>query len=221
MIVIPKKLRLLVERWLESQDRTREHGGYFFGSESQFWAFLPCPNFSKTPYKEFSRGNGDYFAKAFGQLLELPLVAQTHTHPNGSVASEADRSYIESHGLTYEVIIADMKKSWRWFVINRQLQEVGVVESDDELKHIAFMLAHEVGMTDLGRVFVTPKGELLGTDMAKILLEMDKDAYRVWEHKKKHSWRSKKQMASELNLSRARLNKALVKIEKASTVNHS
>ena len=220
MIIIPKKLRLLVEGWLENQDRNREHGGYFFGSQSQFWAFLPCPNFSKNPWKEFSRGNGDYFAKAFGNMLELPVVAEMHTHPTGSVPSEGDRRYIESHQLSFEVIIADMKDRWRWFVVNRQLQEVGVTESDEELKHIAFMLAHEIGVTDLGRVFVTPKGELLGTDMAKILLEMDVDAYRVWEYKKKHSWRSKKQMANDLEVSRARLNKALTKIEKISSRNH-
>jgi len=214
MIIVPKKLRLLVERYLEKQDRAREHGGYFFGSQSQFWAFLPCPNFSKEPWKEFSRGNGDYFGEAFGSMLELPIVAGMHTHPNGSVPSEGDRRYIESHRFNYEVVIADMKDRWRWFVVNRQLQEVGVTESDDELTHIAFMLAHEIGVTDLGRVFVTPKGELLGSDMAKILLQMDADAFRVWEYKKQHSWRSKKQVGTDLGLSKARLNKALTKVER-------
>jgi len=219
MIIIPKKLRLLVERWLEKQDRTREHGGYFFGTETQFYAFMPCPNFSKEPWKEFDRGNGDYFAESFGQMLESPIVAEMHTHPSGSVPSEGDRRYIEGHRLYYEVILADMKDKWRWFVINRQMQEIGIAESDEELTKLAFMLSHEVGITDLGRVFVTPKGELLGSEKAKILLQMDADAYRLWEYKKKHSWASKKQMANDLHLSKAKLNQALTKIDKA-TVNH-
>jgi len=220
MIVIPKKLRSLVEGYIKASDRRRELGGFFFGSEGKFKAFLPCPNFSQTPYRQFNYGSGRYFAEEFSKMLGFPIVADMHTHPDGTVVSARDLDYLKS-GYPYHVVIADMGESFRWFVLDRKGREVGIVESDEELEKLAFFFAEETGLRDLGRAFLTPSGELLiTTDKGRCFLQLDEDALKVYEalasYKPRWKRPSKKELRELTGLSLTRLNRALSKLKETS-----
>lgn len=220
MIVIPKKLKDVVEHYILSSDRSKELGGYFYGSESKFQAFLPSPNFSDTPRTTFKRTRtGDSFAKEFGVMLDLPIVAELHTHPNGSVVSEADTKYLRSHAYSYEVVVADQGEKFRWFVVNRSLQEVGYIESDEELEKLAFIFALEIGLKDMGRVFLSNDNTLLTTTaLGRALISFDEDAYKLYnllkDIKLRYYFPPKTEMSRMTGLSAARVNKALAKLEK-------
>jgi len=220
MIVIPKKLKDVVEHYILSSDRSKEVGGYFYGSESKFQAFLPSPNFSETPRNTFKRTRtGDRFAKEFGVMLDIPIVAEMHSHPDGSVVSEADTKYIRTHNYPYEVVIADQGDKFRWFVVNRDLQEVGFIESDEELEKLAFIFALEMGLKDIGRVFLSNENTLLTTTaLGRALLSIDEDAYKLYnllkDYKRRYSFPRKTEMAHMTGLSSAKVNKALAKLEK-------
>lgn len=220
MIVIPKKLKDVVEHYILSSDRSKEVGGYFYGSESKFQAFLPSPNFSETPRNTFKRTRtGDSFAKEFGVMLGTPIVAEMHTHPDGSIVSEADVKYIRSHSYPYEVVIADQGKKFRWNIVDRNLQEVGYIESDEELEKLAFIFALEMGLKDIGRVFLSNDNSLLMTTaLGRTLISFDEDAYKLYnllkDIKLRYYFPPKTEMARITGLSAARVNKALAKLEK-------
>ncbi len=220
MIVIPKKLKNIVEHYILSSDRTKELGGYFFGSESKFQAFLPSPNYSETPRNTFRHAkSGKHFAKQFGVMLDLPVVASLHTHPNGSVVSEVDTKYLRTHEYTYEVVIADQGEKFRWFVVDRHLQEIGFIESDEELEKLAFIFALELGLKDLGRVFMSNDNTLLTTTaLGRSLLSIDEDAYKLYNLlkgiKRRYSFPRKTVMQKSTGLSASRVNKALARLDK-------
>jgi len=220
MIVIPKKLKDVVEHYNLSSDRSKEVVVYFYGSESKFQAFLPSPNFSETPRNTFKRTRtGDRFAKEFGVMLDLPIVGEMHTHPNGTVVSEADTKYIQSHSYPYEVVIADQGEKFRWFVVNRNLQEVGYIESDEALEKLAFIFALEMGLKDIGRVFLSNDNTLLTTTaLGRALLSLDEDAYKLYkllkDIKLRYYFPPKTEMARITGLSAAKVKKALTKLEK-------
>lgn len=220
MIVIPKKLKDIVEQYILSSDRSKELGGYFYGSESKFQAFLPSPNFSDSPRNTFKRTRtGDRFAKEFGVMLGIPIVAEMHTHPDGSIVSEADNKYIRSHDYTYEVVIADQGEKFRWNIVNRKLHEMGYIESDEELEKLAFIFALEMGLKDLGRVFISNNNQLLTTTtLGRALLSIDEDAYKLYnllkDHKRRYYFPKKTEMQKSTGLSAARVNKALEKLDK-------
>jgi len=217
MIIIPKRLKALTEDYIKRGDRKRERGGYFFGSESKFLAFLPSPNFSKTPRNAFMRESGDHFAKEFSKLLDLSIVAAMHTHPGGSVVSEGDLRYLKAHNYLYEVVISDMKDGFRWFVVNRDSQEIGIIESEEELERLSFVFAVELGLTDLGRVFITPKNELLtNSKKGRTFLSLDTDSLRIYEEMRDApKWRtpSKTELKEATDLSYTRVKRALEKLE--------
>lgn len=220
MIVIPKKLKDVVEHYILSSDRTKEIGGYFYGSESKFQAFLPSPNFSETPRNTFKRTRtGDHFAKEFGVMLGIPIVGEMHSHPDGSVVSEADTKYIRSHNYPYEVVIADQDEKFRWFVVNRKLQEVGYIESDEVLEKLAFIFALEMGLKDMGRVFLSNDNTLLMTTaLGRALISFDEEAHKLYnllkDIERRYFFPPKTEMARITGLSAARVNRALAKLEK-------
>lgn len=220
MIIIPKKLKDAVEHYILSSDRSKEVGGYFYGSESKFQAFLPSPNFSETPRNTFKRTRtGDHFAKEFGVMLGIPIVGEMHSHPDGSVVSEKDTKYIQSHNYPYEVVIADQDEKFRWFVVNRTLQEVGYIESDEELEKLAFIFALEMGLKDMGRVFLSNDNTLLTTTaLGRALISFDEEAYKLYnllkDIERRYFFPPKTEMARITGLSVARVNKALAKLEK-------
>lgn len=221
MIVIPKKLKDIVEQYIISSDRTKELGGYFFGSESKFVAFLPSPNFSEKPRSSHFRhpNSGKHFAKEFGVMLDLPVVASLHTHPNGSVISETDVKNIQFNSYPYKVVIADQGEKFRWFIVNRQLQEIGFIESDEELEKLAFIFSLEMGLKDMGRVFMSRDNTLLTTtSLGRALLSIDGDAYKLYnllkDIERRWSFPRKTEMQQKTGLSASRVNKALDKLDK-------
>lgn len=222
MIVVPRKLRLLVEEYLrKAEDRGVEQGGYFFGTKSKFVAFMPCPNFSKTPWSSFDYGNGKYFAREFARMVGYDVVATMHTHPNGTVPSEADLKYFYHMDCPYHVVIADMGEEFKWFVVDRMGREIGIVESDEELERLAFFFAEEVGLEDLGRVFLTPSGELLvSTPMGRALLQLDEDALKVLRAVEGiPSWKlTKAEVRRRTGLSLARVDRALKKLKNSGVI---
>jgi len=221
MIVIPKKLKDIVEHYIISSDRSKELGGYFFGSESKFQAFLPSPNYSEKPRSSHFRHAkaGVHFAKQFGVMLGLPVVASLHTHPNGSVISETDVKNIQFNSYPYKVVIADQGKKFRWFVVNRELQEIGFIESDEELEKLAFIFSLEVGLKDLGRVFMSPDNTLLTTTaLGRALLSIDADAYKLYnllkDIERRWNFPKKTELQKRTGLSASRVNKAIIKLDK-------
>ena len=152
-------------------------------------------------------------------MLDMPIVACLHTHPNGSVVSEADTKYLRTHDYTYEVVIADQGEKFRWFVVNRDLQEIGFIESDEELEKMAFLFVLELGLKDLGRVFMSNDNTLLSTtDLGRALLGIDGDAYKLYnllkDIKYRYSFPRKTVMQQKTGLSASRVNKALDKLDK-------
>lgn len=221
MIIIPKKLKDIVEQYILSSDRSKELGGYFYGSESKFQAFLPSPNFSEKPRSSHFRhpNSGKHFAKHFGVMLDLPIVASMHTHPNGSVVSEVDTKYLRTHEYYYEVVVADQGERFRWFVVNRENNEIGFIESDEELEKLAFVFALEMGLKDLGRVFMSNDNTLLTTTaLGRALLSIDEDAYMLYnmlkDIKRRYSFPRKTEMQRSTGLSAAKVNKAIEKLDK-------
>jgi len=223
MIIIPRSLRILVEGYIKKTDRKKEQGGYFFGTESKFQAFLPAVNYSSTPHREFVKGShSSRWAAEFEKMIGIPLVSSMHTHPGGAVASEGDRKYIKAHNLEYEVIIADQGDRFRWFVIDRKLREVGVVETDEELERLVFLLGQEVGLIDLGQVFMSPKGELMNTNrLGRAVLSLDSDAVKVYEVSQNYKgWRTqtKTDIREKTGLSHARVTKALTRLRESELI---
>ena len=184
MIIIPKSLRLLVEKYILASDRKRELGGYFYGTPKKFQAFLPAVNYSQTPHREFKRRpHGPYWSDEFSRMIGIPVVASMHTHPGGAVASEGDRKYIKAHKLPYEIVIADQGERFRWFIIDRDLREVGVIETEEELDELSRLFSIELGLKALGSVFLDEVNNTLviSSKIGRVLLELDQDALAVYE----------------------------------------
>jgi len=183
MIIIPKSLRVLVENYIRRSDRKRELGGYFYGSSDKFTAFLPAINYSKTPSREFVKGQaGTDWSEEFGRMLGLDVVGSMHTHPSGAVASEGDRKYIKSHKLEYEIIIADQGERLRWFVIDRKMREVGIIETNEELDELSRLFELELGLLSLGRTFLDESNNTLikSSKIGRVLLDLDRDALKIY-----------------------------------------
>lgn len=212
VVFIPEKLKELVDNWLNGSNRKIECGGIFFGSETEFKSFLPLPNFSETPSRSFDMGNSKYFIGEFAKLIGLEPVAGMHTHPNGTVPSGNDLKYVRHFGYPFEVVIADMGDEFRWFCVNKELRHVPLYFKDIELEKSFLLLSQALGLLDLGRVFVTPKNELLcENERGRFFLDLDSDAFMVWNWLNNHHshYRTKTEMQKDLKISLNRINKAL------------
>jgi proteasome lid subunit RPN8/RPN11 len=217
VIFVPEKLRDLVNGWILQSNRKNEMGGTFFGTETEFKSFLPGPNFSQTPYKEFSRGNADLYEAEFAKLIGYNPVSGMHTHPSGSVPSEGDRKYIQhTNSPKLEVVIADMGSELRWFCFDKNMRHVVIYFKDIELEKMVLSLSQSFGMMDIGSCMITPKGELLcENERGKQFLKFDTDTYLIWkwleDHKK--DWKkTKTQIQKDTGLSMVRINESLKKL---------
>lgn len=197
-----------------------ELGGYFYGTSNRFQAFLPAINYSKTPRREFvKRPHGPQWAEEFRKMIGIDLVAEMHTHPNGTVASEGDRKYIQSHKLEYEVVIADQGDRFRWFIIDRKMREVGLIETDEELDELSKLFQIELGLLSLGTVFLdmTNKTLIISSEIGRVLLDLDRDSleiYHILKERPTYSRRpSKDTLRHRTGLSLQRVNKAIKKLE--------
>ena len=218
MIVLPKSLRVLVENYIRRSDRKRELGGYFFGNSEKFSAFLPAINYSETPHRQFVKGEtGRQWSEEFGKMLRIDPVASMHTHPSGSVASEGDRKYIEAHSLEYEVVIADQGERFRWFIIDRQMREVGFIETDKELDDLSRLFEIELGLLSLGSAFLDESNNtlIISSKIGRVLLSLDRDALKIYGLlKDKPTYRrpSQTKLRDITGLSAPRVKKALNKL---------
>lgn len=214
-VLIPIKLKNMVERYLCASNRNLEMGGYFFGSNDTIKAFLPTPNAHQQPsayHQEYS--NATLFAECYSKMIGEPIIADMHTHPNGTVASEGDRKYIEAMRYKYHLLISDKGSSWDWFILNRQFQSVSFVHNEMEIEVYSEAICAEMGMDFLGQVFLTPMGEVVGKPEARKYLSVDQDAYRVekWFLKERRWNWSFAQISREIGLSPDRVKKACVKL---------
>jgi len=214
---IPEKLRDLVNQWLKNTDRNKEHGGIFFGTETEFKSFLPVPNFSQTPQNTFDRGNSKHYVAEFGKMIGVKAIAGMHTHPNGSIPSENDTKYIKGSDCPLEVVISDHgAEGFKWFCFDRNLKHVNLYFRDSDLEKSFLLITQSFGMTDLGRVMVTPKHELLcESSLGRSFLNIDSDSMIVhlWFEKNTDSWRrTKVQIQKDTSLSAGRINAALKRL---------
>lgn len=217
-VFIPERLKELVEGWLLQSNRKIEHGGVFFGTETEFKSFLPIPNFSQNPSKEFDRGNSEHYEKEFSKFIGHLPISGMHTHPNGSIPSEGDCKYIQ-HPKTpkMEIVISDMGDKFEWFCFDDRLRHVNIFFRDIDLEKSVLSLAQSFDMMDLGRCMITPKHELLcENEKGKMFLQIDGDAYAVWDwlESKKDIWKRKTKIdiQKDTGLSLNRVNKALKRL---------
>ncbi len=220
-LIIPNRLRALVETYLRASDRTKEMGGYFFGTQEVLRGFLPIPNYAEMPSNNYNFGNTKSIANGYGRMLGYAVVADMHTHPSGSVASEADSRYVKGPDWPYHVIIADKQDGFEWFVLDKSMRTVPWASSEIELEAYAEALAGEVGLNYLGQVFLTPGGEIVGKPEAKRLLAVDQDVYRLeaWMKTKPSWWRWNTSEASRtLGMSKERVKAAKAKLDKSKEV---
>ncbi len=178
-LIIPRKLQVLVETYLNAMDRTKEMGGYFFGHDSTFTGFLPIPNYADHPQREYSLNNTRQIADGYAKMLGARVIADMHTHPNGTVPSEQDSRYVRGMSWSNHLVIVDKGQDWEWFVLDRELRTVQWLNSNIELEAYAETIASETGLTYLGQVFLTPRGEIVGKPEAQKYLGVDAETWRV------------------------------------------
>jgi proteasome lid subunit RPN8/RPN11 len=213
-----------VENYILASDRKRELGGYFYGTAQKFQAFLPAVNYSDTPSRSFQiNPHGPHWSREFATMLGLPAVAGMHTHPSGAVASEGDRKYIQAHSLTYEVVIADQGERFRWFIIDRKLREVGLIESDEELDELSRLFHIELGLFPLGSVFLDEPNNTLviSSKIGRVLLSLDQDAlavYSILRDSPRYDRPTANRLKTLTGISAGRISRAIQKIKRGDVI---
>lgn len=194
-LIIPKKLRGLVEGYVMRTNRHLEKGGYFIGRETMLTAFLPIPNFSTGSHaNSYSLGDSKGFAEEFASLVTGKIIADLHTHPNGTVPSEQDGNYVRGIGWPYHVVLSDQGERFDWFCVDNQFRGVPLTESDAEIEGIMELVAGELSLRNLGTLFLTPSGELLSTKPeGRALVTVDEEALQIrkwWDEfeRRPYSW---------------------------------
>lgn len=217
-LIIPKKLQVLVETYLNAMDRKKEMGGYFFGHDSTFTGFLPMPNYNDHPYDHYSFQNTRSIADGYAKMLNAQILADMHTHPNGTVPSEQDSRYVQCISWPNHLVIVDRGNEWEWFVLDKQLRTVQWINSNIELEAYAETIASETGLTYLGQVFLTQNGEVVGRPKARQFVEVDADTWRVSryveESNRENKWHrlSYSEASKKLGIPPLRIKKAFKKL---------
>lgn len=217
-LLIPTKIRNMVERYLTKGNRSYEMGGYFFGSNNTLKGFLPIPNYADNQLTTYNLDHTRSIADGYARMLGEPILADMHTHPNGTMPSEVDQAYVRGMSWPYHIIIADRQAAFDWFVVDKELRNVPHLSTELEIETYSEIAASEMGLTYLGQVFLTPKGEIVGKSESVNLLSIDQDYYRLSEWlKKQDSWHRWSCTAAtrELGISVGRIKKARQKYEKS------
>lgn len=214
---VPEKLRDIINSWLlKSSERENEHGGIFFGNYTELITFLPIPNFSETPRTEFKKANAsNFFVREFSKMTGLKPIAGMHTHPNGSIPSEQDKIYIKTSECPFEIVISDHGSKFEWFCFDKNLKHVNIYFRNCEMEKSLLLISQSFGLTDFGRVMITPNYEILCENpMGKAFLTLDSDAMKInnWFEKNTHWNRTKSQIRKDTGLSMNRINVALKKL---------
>ena len=184
-LIIPKALRGLVESYVMKVGRNLEKGGYLVGRDNMITAFIPVPNASNGDHSAsyfINRQSTSALAEEFAKMVGGKILGDLHTHPDGTVPSEQDGRYVRGLSWPYHVILSDRKDAFDWYCVDTGLRGIALVESDAQLEGIMELVAGELSMFDMGRFFVTPKGELLSTKREGLsFVEIDADALAVWQ----------------------------------------
>ena len=218
-LLIPNKLQALVEAYLNAMNRNIEMGGYFFGHDNRFTGFLPIPNYAEQPSREYKLSNTKNIANGYAKMLGADIMADMHTHPNGTVPSEQDGRYVRGMSWPHHIVIVDKGSRWEWFVLDRNLSTVQWLNSNVELEAYAEAIASEAGLTYLGQMFLTPKGEVVGNQKARSFISVDADTWRVSQYMAETRRRNQyhsftyTEISKALGLSYPRVKVAMNKLE--------
>ena len=165
-LIIPKKLRGLIETYVAGEGRHKEKGGYLVGRENVITAFLPIPNQSEGSHLSsywINRNDTYQIACELAKMVGGKVLGDLHTHPNGTIPSEQDGRHIGSLIWPYHVILSDKGKSFDWYCVDNSLKGIGLVDSDAQLEGIMELVAGELSLRDLGQFFLTPGGEVISS----------------------------------------------------------
>ncbi len=218
-LIIPKKLRAMVESYVSSKDRHLEKGGFIIGRENVVVAFVPVPNFSSSSHTSSYFINSSYtkgIAEEFAKMVSGKIIGDMHSHPNGTIPSERDNLYVRGVSWNYHVVLADVGERFDWYCVDNELRGVLLTETDKELEGVMELVAGELSMFDMGRFFVTEGGELLSTNKKGLsFVNVDEDALKVWKWGKDKNgyYVVAASAARELKMSYARVRKAFKKLD--------
>jgi len=184
-----------------------------------FLSFLPVPNFSTTSHSNsyfINPSTTKSIAEEVAAMVGGKVMGDIHTHPDGTVPSEQDGRYVRGLSWPYHVIVADSGDRFDWYCVDNSFRGVLLTETDQELEGMMELVAGELSMFDMGRFFVTPKGEVLSTkkDMLS-LINIDLDVLAVWRWgKDMNSYYVNAAAASRaLKISYPRVRKAFKKLD--------
>ncbi|MBA7549701.1 hypothetical protein ES705_42194 [subsurface metagenome] len=216
-MLISKELKELVEQYV-SKHQSTEVGGVFIGDANRFDMFVPIPNVSVSPSSQYEqRREHLQVAQLIAEMISGEIVGGMHTHPSGTVVSEADLKWLESTGHKFGVVVACKDDGFEWFCLDKKGRNQPIYWTDEHSEMVALLLAKKMGLNDLGRVMITPSGELLCEgDEAKELLMLDRDVYLVKKQleARKYSWQqpTRKELSEKCGLSAERVRRAMKKI---------
>lgn len=182
-LIIPKRLRGLVESYVAGEGRHLEKGGYLIGRENAITAFLPIPNAATQSHATtywINRDDTYRIAKELAKMVGGAVLGDLHTHPNGTIPSEQDGRYVSSLPWPYHVILSDKGKAFDWYCVDNHLRGIGLVESDAQLEGIMELVAGELRLRDLGQFFLTPGGEVISSRPEGLpFISIDQDVIAV------------------------------------------
>lgn len=185
-MIFPTAVRELAEKWLRAKS-PQEAGGIFLGNSDRLSFFLPLPNVQSTSRQSYNYAPEAFVvARALATLAGSEVMGHLHSHPDGTVPSEADLRFLQSAGFPIMLIAGLHADRIDWWAIDKSGKPIPLLESDEKAELVSLLLAGRLGLADLGRVMRTPKGELLTETEAGRFLRFDEEACRVWE-----VWRSK------------------------------
>lgn len=190
-IELPKGLRDTIDAFV-LRDPTREYGGFIFGTPIRFDTFLPAPNVSANPHREYlPPDNWKQFTDEFTRAVGSDVIAQVHTHPNHSIPSEQDfraNQYWFRYA-RYAVLIAPDREHGRtsWWVLdkNAEVQNLNVV--DGELEAASLLVARRYGYLSLGNVLMDHDGALRAPGATPAVLLTNADARQLYVRLRAHT----------------------------------
>lgn len=216
-MIIAAALRDLVETHVRL-GRPLEVGGVFLGEAERLMFFVPLPNIAQDKNREYLT-HIDHLrvADLIAKMSGLQIIAGMHSHPNGTVVSEADLRWLRGTQHQYGVVVADKGQEMEWFCLNKDGVNQPVMWSEEQHEMVALLLARKIGLTDLGRVMLTPKGEVLSENPeARTLLSLDEDAWKVRSvlyGLEKWRWPTKTEIAKLSGISVDRVRKVMKRMK--------
>lgn len=208
----------MVEGYVRA-NATVEVGGVFLGDEERLLFFVPLPNVSSGDRTGSYNSSVEHLkvADLLAKMSGLGLVAGMHSHPNGTVVSETDLRWLDGTGLKFGVVIANKGAEMEWFCVSKNGQNQPIFWSEEHADMVALLLAKKMGLEDMGRVMLTPSGELLCENpKAKMMLTIDYDVLMIQKViAGRQAWNqpTKKELCEKTKLSNERVNRVLKRLK--------